>query len=102
MRRLDFLLSGLMDIARQFGSVVATTVEDRLLILRDALRIEVRHVGATIVLAMVLAACVILALICVAAAILMASWDTHRVLATSLVGVGFIAMAIALGVAMRR
>lgn len=102
MRRLDFLLSGLMDIARQFGGVVAATVEERLLVLRDALRIEVRHLGATLVLAIVLAACVILALVCAAAAILMASWDTHRVLATSLVGAGFVLIALALNATMRR
>jgi len=102
MRRFEYLFKGLLNIAEQFGSVVATTVETRLLVLRDALRIEVRHAGFLLALAIVLGACVVIALVCAAAAILMACWDSHRVLATALIGAGFSCLALGLILVMRR
>jgi predicted RND superfamily exporter protein len=86
--------AGLVEAVARLGSVLATGVESRVGRMRAAIRAEVRRAASALALAILAALLGFATLAFGAVAILIAAWDTHPVLAASLVALGFGMLAI--------
>lgn len=85
---------GLLQSVSHIGEMLSASVDARLRLLRDAVRVEVRRISASIALSILAATCGFAALAFGAAAIMIAAWNTHPVLAASLIAVGFALVAM--------
>jgi len=92
----------LLELAERLGASAAGYLATRLQALRAAVRSEVRRAVTATALAIVAALLVVAAVEFAAAAILIAAWDTHPVLAAASIAAGFLLLAILAMVAMRR
>ncbi len=82
-------IAGVVSAMGQLGVAVAANLEKRLEQLRIAVQMEVRRAAATLALSVAAAMLGFAALAFGAVAILIASWDSHPVLAASLIALGF-------------
>ena len=85
----------------KIGASVGTLVEGKVHALRSAVRAEVRRAVSAAMFGMLAALLAFTALEFAAVTILIAAWDTHRVLAAGLIAAGFLLLAIAALCAMR-
>ena len=92
----------LMDSIENLGASLSDKVTTRLLALRAALRAEVRRTVSAAAWAAVAAALAIAGAGFAAAAVLIAAWDTHPVLAAGAIAAGLLVLALAAWLAMRR
>ena len=92
----------LMESMERLGAAAAGYLSARLLDLRAAVRAEARRAAMAIALAIVAALLLVAAVEFAAAAILIATWDTHPVLAAASIAAGFLLLAILAVLAMRR
>lgn len=79
----------LLESVSRIAGLLVAGADVRLGQLRVALREELRHVAAMLVLSILAGACAFAALVFGAMAILIASWSTHPALAASLIAAGF-------------
>jgi uncharacterized membrane protein YqjE len=79
----------------KIGASVGTVVEDKVHTLRRAVRAEVRRAVSAAMFGMLASLLAFTALEFAAVTILIAAWDTHRVLAAGLIAAGFLVLAIA-------
>ena len=87
-------IAGVIEAVGHLGATVATSLERRLGQLRAAVRKEVRCAAAAFAWAIAAATMGFAALAFGAVAILIAAWDSHPVLAASLIALGFCLLAI--------
>lgn len=92
----------LVEVMERLGAAAAGYFAARLLHLRAAVRAEVRRAAMATALAIVAALLVFAAVEFAAAAILIAAWNTHPVLAAASIAAGFLLLAIVAVVAVRR
>ena len=93
--------SVLLDSIEKIGASVGRLVEDKVRTLRTAVRNEVRRAVSAVMWGVLAALLAFTALEFAAVTILIAAWDTHRVLAAGLIAAGFLVLAIAAMLAMR-
>lgn len=94
MNALGSGIAGIVSVMSQLGAAVAANQEQRLEQFRAAVRLEVRRATATLALAIATVALGFTALAFGAVAILIASWDSNRVLAAALIALGFCLLSI--------
>jgi Mn2+/Fe2+ NRAMP family transporter len=85
---------GLVQSVSNIGDTLASGVDARLRNLRDAVREETRRLSTSLALSILAATCSFAALTFGAIAILIATRDTHPVLAASLIAAGFALVAL--------
>jgi uncharacterized membrane protein len=85
---------GLLDSLQDLGANLVAAAEERLLALRRGVRAEVRLAATAFALALVGAVCGLAALGFVAAAVMLAVGEAHRVLAALLLAVLFAVVAV--------
>jgi len=98
------ITSTVLDILQsvgRIGDMLANSVDGRLRSLRAAIRAEARRLATALILSLLAALCGFAALVAGAAAILIANWATHPVLAASLIAGGFAVVALVAVVAIR-
>lgn len=86
----------LFDILRSVshvGDMLAASLDVRAQQLRAAVRVEVRRIAASLALSLLAGACAFAALLFAAAAVLIAAWPTHPVLAAAMIAVVFALVA---------
>jgi uncharacterized membrane protein YqjE len=86
----------------KLGATVGRLIESRVQTLRATVRAEVRRVVSAAMWGLLAALLAFAALEFAAATVLIAAWETHRVLAGSLIAAGFLLLAIAAACTMRR
>lgn len=91
----------LLDLLERIGVGVGRLVESKVATLRAAVRAEVRRAVAAAMWGVLAALLAFTALELAAVTILIAAWDTHRVLAAGLLAAGFLLLAIVALLAMR-
>jgi uncharacterized membrane protein YqjE len=102
MSLLSTGIARLMDSIEHMGAALTSQLTTRLDALRAALRAEVRRAVSAAAWAAVAAAMAIAGVGFAAAAVLIAAWDTHPVLAAGLLAAGLLVLAAAAFLAMRR
>lgn len=93
--------SALLDSVEKIGASVGRLLEDRVRTLRTTVRAEVRRAVSAVMWGVLAALLAFTALEFAAVTILIAAWDTHRVLAAGLIAAGFLVLALAALLAMR-
>jgi uncharacterized membrane protein YqjE len=91
----------LLDSIERIGASVGRLVEDKLHALRTAVRGEMRRAASALMWGVLTALLAFMALEFAAVTLLIAAWDTHRVLAAGLIAAGFLVLALAALLAMR-
>ncbi len=86
----------------RLGAMLSDLVESRWHAAAAALRVEVRRAVAAVAWGIVAAVAAIFALEFAAAAILIAAWNTHPVVAAVSIAAGFLLLALAAAWAVRR
>jgi uncharacterized membrane protein YqjE len=86
----------------RLGAMLSDLVESRWRVAATAVRMEVRRAVAAVVWGIVAAVAAIFALEFAAAAILIAAWDTHPVVAAVSIAAGFLLLALTAAWAVRR
>jgi uncharacterized membrane protein YqjE len=94
-------VSALLDSIERIGASVGRLVEGKVAALRGAVRTEVRRAVSAAMWGVLAALLAFTALEFAALTILIAAWDTHRVLAAGLIAGGFLLLAIAAFLGMR-
>jgi hypothetical protein len=102
MGLLSTATAQLLQSVEQLGASLRDHLARQLLLLRGAVRAEVRRAASAIALALVAAAMAIAAVGFAAAAVLIAAWDTHPVLAAAAIATGFLLLAVTAFLAMLR
>jgi len=93
--------SVLLDSIEKIGASVGRLVDDKVRSLRAAVRSEVQRAASAILWGVLAALLAFTALEFAAVTILLAAWDTHRVLAAGLIAAGFLVLAMVAMLAMR-
>jgi len=101
MRFSGSAASLLLDSIERIGASVGRLVEGKVVALRAAVRAEVRRAVSAAMWGVLAALLAFTALEFAAVTILIAAWDTHRVLAAGLIAAGFLLLAIVALLAMR-
>jgi uncharacterized membrane protein YqjE len=91
----------LLDSIERIGASVGRLVEGKVAALRAAVRAEVRRAVSAAMWGVLAALLAFTALEFAAITILIAAWDTHRVLAAGLIAAGFLLLAFVALLAMR-
>jgi multidrug efflux pump subunit AcrB len=94
-------ISGLLEAMGRLGANMATSMEARMQRLRAAVRTEVRFAASAFALALAAAAFAVIALFFGAAAIMMAAWNTHPIMAAALIAMAFTILAVVAALLLR-